>query len=208
MPQIATKCMMGISLKEQGLYTGLGKTPDKFYVKVPTFSWSKIAGLDAVLSPEMKSTGEAIGYDKSLNRALYKALKASGMRVVNYGTVFVTLSDETKELALPLIKRFYELGFNIEATKGTGKFLKEHGVKTRIKKKVSEGSEEILDALRKGHIAYVINTANRSEVNRRKDGFKIRSVAALNNITTFTSLDTVRILLDVLEDITMKVAMI
>ncbi len=208
MPQIATKCMMGISLKEQGLYTGLGKTPDKFYVKVPTFSWSKIAGLDAVLSPEMKSTGEAIGYDKSLNRALYKALKASGMRVVNYGTVFVTLSDETKELALPLIKRFYELGFNIEATKGTGQFLKNHGVKTRIKKKVSEGSEEILDALRKGHISYVINTANRSEINRRKDGFKIRSVAALNNITTFTSLDTVRILLDVLEDITMKVAMI
>jgi len=208
MPQIATKCMMGISLKEQGLYTGLGKTPDKWYVKVPTFSWSKIQGLDAVLSPEMKSTGEAIGYDKSLNRALYKALKASGMRVVNYGTVFVTLSDETKELALPLIKRFYELGFNIEATKGTGIFLKEHGVKTRIKKKVSEGSEEILEALRKGHIAYVINTANRSEVNRRKDGFKIRSVAALNNITTFTSLDTVRILLDVLEDITMKVAMI
>ena len=208
MPQIATKCMMGISLKEQGLYTGLGKTPDKFYVKVPTFSWSKIAGLDAVLSPEMKSTGEAIGYDKSLNRALYKALKASGMRVVNYGTIFVTLSDETKELALPLIRRFYDLGFNIEATAGTGKFLKEHGVKTRIKKKVSEGSEEILDALRKGHIAYVINTANRSEINRRKDGFKIRSVASLNNITTFTSLDTVRILLDVLEDITMKVAMI
>ena len=208
MPQIATKCMMGISLKEQGLYTGLGKTPDKWYVKVPTFSWSKIAGLDAVLSPEMKSTGEAIGYDKSLNRALYKALKASGVRVVNYGTIFVTLSDETKELALPLIRRFYDLGFNIEATAGTGKFLKEHGVKTRIKKKVSEGSEEILDALRKGHIAYVINTANRSEINRRKDGFKIRSVAALNNITTFTSLDTVRILLDVLEDITIKVAMI
>ena len=208
MPQIATKCMMGISLKEQGLYTGLGKTPDKYYVKVPTFSWSKISGLDAVLSPEMKSTGEAIGYDKSLNRALYKALKASGMRVVNYGTIFVTLSDETKELALPLIKRFYDLGFNIEATAGTGKFLKEHGVKTRIKKKVSEGSEEILDALRKGHIAYVINTANRSEINRRKDGFKIRSVASLNNITTFTSLDTVRILLDVLEDITIKVAMI
>ena len=208
MPQIATKCMMGISLKKQGLYTGLGKTPDKWYVKVPTFSWSKIAGLDAVLSPEMKSTGEAIGYDKSLNRALYKALKASGMRVVNYGTIFVTLSDETKELALPLIKRFYDLGFNIEATAGTGKFLKEHGVKTRIKKKVSEGSEEILEALRKGHIAYVINTANRSEINRRKDGFKIRSVASLNNITTFTSLDTVRILLDVLEDITMKVAMI
>lgn len=208
MPQIATKCMMGKSLKEQGLYTGLGETPKMFYVKVPTFSWSKIVGLDAVLSPEMKSTGEAIGYDKSLNRALYKALKASGMRVINYGTIFVTLSDDTKKIALPLIKRFYDLGFNIEATYGTGMFLKENGVKTRIRKKVSEGSEEILDSLRKGHIAYVINTTNKDTANKRKDGYKIRQVASLNNITTFTSLDTVRILLDVLEDITMKVAQI
>lgn len=207
MPQIATKVMMGISLKEQGFETGLRETPKMFYVKVPTFSWSKIVGLDAVLSPEMKSTGEAIGYDKSLNRALYKALKASNMRVVNYGTILVTVADDMKEKALPLIRRFYNLGFNIEATAGTGKFLKNNGIKTRIKKKISEGSEEILDGLRKGHIAYVINTTNRNE-GKKNDGYIIRQVASLNNITTFTSLDTVKVLLDVLEDITMKVAII
>ncbi len=122
---IATKVILGKSLQEQGYHSGLLPDRPMHYVKAPTFSFSKIKGLDAILSPEMKSTGEAIGYDMSFNRALYKALRASGMRVVNYGTVFVTLSDETKEKALPLVKRFYQLGFNIEATKGTGKFLKE-----------------------------------------------------------------------------------
>jgi carbamoyl-phosphate synthase large subunit len=154
----------------------------------------------------MKSTGEAIGYDQSLNRALYKALKAANMRVINYGTVFVTLSDQTKEEALPLIRRFYNLGFNIEATKGTGKFLKEHGIKTRIKKKISEGSEEILDSLRKGHVSYVINTVGHVRTNN--DGFLIRRVAAENNITCFTSLDTLKALLDVLDEITIKVGTI
>ena len=128
------------------------------------------------------------------------------MRVINYGTVFVTLSDQTKEEALPLIRRFYNLGFNIEATKGTGKFLKEHGIKTRIKKKISEGSEEILDSLRKGHVSYVINTVGHVRTNN--DGFLIRRVAAENNITCFTSLDTLKALLDVLDEITIKVGTI
>ena len=177
-----------------------------YYVKVPCFSFSKIRGLDTVLSPEMKSTGEAIGYDQSLNRALYKALKAANMRVINYGTVLVTLSDKTKEQALPLVKRFYDLGFNIEATKGTGQFLKKHGIKTRIKKKISEGSEEILDSLRKGYVSYVLNTVTRDQTN--KDGFLIRRVAVENNVTIFTSLDTCKALLDVLEEITIKVGTI
>ncbi len=204
---IATKVMLGKSLKEQGLYTGLAPVAKKiFYVKAPTFSNSKIKGLDTLLSPEMKSTGEAIGYDESLNRALYKALKASNMRVVNYGTILVTLSESTKEKTLPLIKRFYNLGFNIEATSGTAKFLKENGIKTRLRKKISEGSEEILEALRKGHIAYVINTSDNH--NGNKDGFAIRRVAVENNVTVFTSLDTVKALLDVLDEITMKVGTI
>ena len=88
---------------------------------MPAFSFSKLSGLDAYLSPEMKSTGEAIGYDKKLTRALYKALQSAGMHVVNYGTIFVTVADKDKDEALPLIKRFYELGFNIEATRGTAK---------------------------------------------------------------------------------------
>ena len=201
--RIATFVMLGDKLKEMNLED---PKPNMYYVKVPCFSFSKIRGLDTVLSPEMKSTGEAIGYDQSLNRALYKALKAANMRVINYGTVLVTLSDKTKEQALPLVKRFYDLGFNIEATKGTGEFLKKHGIKTRIKKKISEGSEEILDSLRKGYVSYVLNTVTRDQTN--KDGFLIRRVAVENNVTIFTSLDTCKALLDVLEEITIKVGTI
>ena len=118
----------------------------------------RLTGMDAYLSPEMKSTGEAIGYDRRLNRALYKALKASGVRMKDYGTVIVTIADEDKEEALPLVRRFYKLGFNIEATLGTAMFLKQHGIRTRIRGKISEGSEEILDSIRAGYVSYIINT--------------------------------------------------
>ena len=150
---------MGKTLKEQGINEVYPKEKSRWYVKVPVFSFSKIRGLDAYLSPEMKSTGEAIGYDDKLNRALYKALQASGMKIQNYGTVFVTVCDKDKEEVLPLVRRFYNLGFNIEATNGTGKFLKEHGIKTRVLRKISEEADDIVNALRQGHIAYVINTS-------------------------------------------------
>ena len=136
--------MLGDKLSELG-YVGLNSNRKRWYVKSPTFSFSKISGMDVVLSPEMKSTGEAIGYDYSLNRALYKSLRASGLRVSNYGTLFISLPGKQKEEALPLVKRFYDLGFNIEATEGTAKYLRRNGIKTRIKKKISEGSDEILD---------------------------------------------------------------
>ena len=125
---IATEVILGKTLKEQGIFDIYPQEKDRWYVKVPVFSFNKIRGLDAYLSPEMKSTGEAIGYDDKLNRALSKALQASGMKVQNYGTVFATISDKDKEEALPLIRRFYNLGFNIEATKGTAKFLKANGI--------------------------------------------------------------------------------
>lgn len=204
---IATKVMLGHSLKELG-YTGVYPKKDKWYVKSPTFSYSKLTGLDAVLSPEMKSTGEAIGYDKSINRALYKSLKASGLRVSNYGTVLATISDADKEQALPLIKRFYNLGFNIEATAGTAKYLKTKGIRTRVKRKISEGSEEILDSLRKGYVTYIVNTISEGQTSGTRDGVIIRRTAVENGIPVFTSLDTVKALLDVLEDITMGVSTI
>ena len=182
-------------------------TPNMYYVKVPCFSFSKIRGLDTVLSPEMKSTGEAIGYDYSLNRALYKSLKAAGIRVANYGTILATISDNDKESALPLIKRFYNLGFNIEATSGTAKFLKGHGIKTRVRGKISQGSEEILDSIKKGYVTYVINTLSEGE-NQNLDGRMIRRAAIDNNVAVFTCLDTVRVLLDVLEEITMGISVI
>ena len=207
MANIATKVMLGDSLKMQGYGTCVMEEKKRYYVKTPTFSFSKLHGLDAYLSPEMKSTGEAIGYDNTLNRALYKSLQASNLRVVNYGTVFVTLADKDKQRAVDLIRRFYDLGFNIEATSGTAKYLKENGIKTRVKKKISEGSSEILDSIRKGHITYIVNTLTTS-YNSNRDGYQIRRCAVENNVTVFTSLDTVNVLLNILEEITMQVSCI
>ena len=205
---IATEVIMGKSLKEQGIFGIYPEEKKRFYVKVPVFSFNKIKGLDAYLSPEMKSTGEAIGYDNKLHRAMLKALVASGMKVQNYGTVVVTLADEDKEEALPLVRRFYDMGFNIEATIGTANFLKDHGIRTRVRGKISEGSNEILDSIRAGYVSYVINTRAIQSGVHYDDGVAIRRCAIENNVTIFTSLDTVRVLLDVLEETTLTISTI
>ncbi len=204
---IATEVILGKSLKELGLFDIYPDEKQRWYVKAPVFSFNKLRGLDAYLSPEMKSTGEAIGYDDKLNRALYKALQASGMHLQNYGTVFATIADKDKEEALPLIRRFYNLGFNIQATEGTARFLKSNGIRTHILGKISEGSEEIPDALRQGHIAYVLNTRDPGE-GSANDGHQIRLLATENNVTIFTALDTVKVLLDVLEETTLTISTI
>ncbi len=205
---IATEAILGKSLKEQGIFDIYPDEKERWYVKVPVFSFSKIRGLDAYLSPEMKSTGEAIGYDDKLNRALYKALQASGTRLQNYGTVLATIADKDKDEALPLIRRFYNLGFNIEATEGTANFLKKNGIRTRILQKITDGSSEIPEALRQGHVAYVINTRDIGDSNQLNDGSQIRAFATENNVTIFTALDTVRVLLDVLEETTLTISTI
>ncbi len=205
---IATEVILGRSLKEQGIFEIYPKEKNRWYVKVPVFSFNKIRGLDAYLSPEMKSTGEAIGYDDKLNRALYKALQASGMRVQNYGTVFATIADKDKEEALPLIRRFYNLGFSIQATEGTADFLKKNGIRTHMLEKIGDGSEEIPEAIRQGHIAYVINTRDIGSAGQASDGYEIRRLATDNNVTIFTALDTVRVLLDVLEETTLTISTI
>lgn len=205
---IATEVIMGKSLKEQGIFDIYPPEKSRWYVKVPVFSFNKIRGLDAYLSPEMKSTGEAIGYDDRLNRALYKALQASGMKLQNYGTVFVTISDKDKEEALPLVRRFYDLGFNIEGTAGTAKFLIENGIRTHVLDKISDGSDDIPEAIRQGHIAYVINTQNVRSTGQMRDGYMIRKCAIENNVTLFSSLDTVRVLLDVLDETTLRISTI
>ena len=205
---IATRVILGKSLKEQGLTEICPKEKERYYVKVPAFSFSKLNGMDAYLSPEMKSTGEAIGYDKKLHRAMYKAMIASGMKLQNYGTIVVTLADEDKEEALPLVRRFYNMGFNIEATIGTATFLKEHGIRTRLRRKLSEGSEEILDSLKAGYVSYVICTRAVLSGIHYVDGVAIRKWASHNGITMLTSLDTVRVLLDVLEELTIGISTI
>ncbi len=204
---IGTLVILGKTLKEQGITEIYPEEKKRWYVKVPAFSFSKIRGVDTYLSPEMKSTGEAIGYDDSLTRALYKALQAADMHVVNYGTVFATIADTDKEEALPLIKRFYNLGFNIEATGGTAKFLRENGIRTR-EKSVDDGPDGILDHMRKGFVTYVINTKDMHSKDQQTDGYILRRCAAENNITTFTALDTVRVFLDVLEEMTITVSTI
>ena len=180
----------------------------RYYVKVPAFSFSKLHGMDAYLSPEMKSTGEAIGYDKKLHRAMYKAMIASGMRLRSYGTVLVSVADEDKMETIPLIRRFYDMGFNIEATALTGEYLRRAGVHTRIRRKPSEGSTEILDSIRAGYVSYVINTRAILSGVHYGDGILIRDCAAQNNAVMLTSLDTVRMLLDVLEEMTMGISTI
>ncbi len=204
---IGTLVILGKTLKEQGITEIYPEEKKRWYVKVPAFSFSKIRGVDTYLSPEMKSTGEAIGYDDTLTRALYKAMQAADMHVVNYGTVFVTIADVDKEEALPLIRRFYNLGFNIEATEGTAKFLKENGIRTRAKR-VDDGPDGILDPMRKGFVTYVINTKDIHSKEQQTNGYILRRCAAENNITAFTALDTLRVFLDVLEEMTICISTI
>ena len=205
---MATLVILGKSLREQGFDTIYPEEKKRWYVKAPAFSFSKLRGLDAYLSPEMKSTGEAIGYDNKLTRALYKALKASGMNVMNYGTVLATIADKDKEEALPLIRRFYNMGFNIQATAGTANFLKQNGIRTHAVGKLSDGSREITEAIRQGYVTYVINTRDMNSSGVLSDGYEIRRCAVENNVTMFTSLDTVKVLLDVLEETTLGISTI
>ena len=182
------------------------KEKDFYYVKAPAFSFNKLSGMDAYLSPEMKSTGEAIGYDRKLSRAMYKALLASGIKLHSYGTIIATIADEDKEEALPLLKRFYNLGFNIGATAGTATYLAMQGIRSKVLRKISEGSDEILDEIRTGKVSYVINTRAIFSGVHYDDGVEIRKCAIQNNITMLTSLDTVRALLDVLEEVNIGVS--
>ena len=205
---IATRVMLGISLEEQGICQLYPDEKKRWYVKAPAFSFSKLHGMDAYLSPEMKSTGEAIGYDAKLHRAMYKAMVASGMHLQNYGTVLVSLADADKEEGLPLIRRFYQMGFNLEATKGTADFLKQHGIRTHALHKPSEGSDEVLKSIRSGYVSYVINTRSITAGTQDADGITIRACACENNVTVLTALDTVKVLLDVLEETTMKISTI
>ncbi len=206
LPDLAARVSLGFSLKDQGITELTPEPGKKWFVKAPVFSFSKLAGMDAYLSPEMKSTGEALGYDYKLHRALYKAFVAAGIRLQNYGTVIFTLADEDKEEALPLVKRFYEMGFNIEATTMTAEYMREHGVRTRLRRKLSEGSTEILDSIRAGYVSYVVNTRAILSGVHYEDGAAIRRCASEHRVTMFTSLDTVRVLLDVLEEMTIGVS--
>ena len=203
---IATNVILGESLKDQGITELYPKEKERWYCKVPVFSFSKLSGMDTYLSPEMKSTGEAIGYDDRLPYALYKAMEAAGMKLQDHGTVLLSVCEEDMPEALPLVQRFYRLGFNIEATTGTALFLKDHGIRTRMKKDYTEDPSDITTAMRSGKVAYLINTRDPNSAAHVNAGVEMRRLAIENNLTTLTSLDTVRALLDVLEAISSRIS--
>ena len=202
MSHIATKAVLGESIIDQGYTPGYKKEKEnQVFVKAPVFSFAKLRSVDTVLGPEMKSTGEALGGDVSLEKALYKALIASGVHIPSHGNVLMTIADEDKDVALTLAKRFSNIGYGLYATEGTAKFLRSHGLYVFDVAKVSENSEEedVLDVISKGHVNFVINTISSREKNASNDGFLIRRVAAENNISCMTSLDTANALIGVLE---------
>ena len=222
MVDIATKAIMGVSLREQGYAGGLYPEPGScprnpsgdgkpdiydgkgFYaVKAPVFSFAKLLDVETSLGPEMKSTGEVIGMDMEYPKALYKAFTAAGMEIPSEGGLLATIADKDKQEALPIIRGFWELGFTVYATKGTAAALKEAGIDVIEVKKVREGSPNLLDLIKQDKINFVVNTLTRGKMPER-DGFKIRRAAAESAVPCLTSLDTAAAMLEVLKSISFR----
>lgn len=200
MAQVATKCILGQKLTKLGYENGLYKTSELVHVKAPVFSFAKLQEVDTQLGPEMKSTGEVMGTDKTLEKALYKAFEASGMHLPNYGSVLFTIADESKDEALQLAMRFSEIGYGLVATEGTGEFFRSHGLEVKIVSKLNQNNQvNVLDMIRLGQTQLVINTTG-NESQPKSDGFKIRRVSVENGVPLMTSLDTADAILKVLED--------
>ncbi|MCF0246007.1 MAG: carbamoyl-phosphate synthase large subunit [Ileibacterium sp.] len=201
---IATRAILGESIVDQGLTPGyVPEEGNRVFIKVPVFSFAKLRAVDTVLGPEMKSTGEAMGSDISLEKALFKALVAAGFNVPVHGNVLLTIADADKPDILPLAKRFAEIGYGIYATKGTAKFLRDNGLFVHEAAKIEEegGDNNVVDMIRDGKVNFVINTMSRTTKKNEDDGFVIRRVSAENNISCMTSLDTAEALLKVLESL-------
>ncbi|MBX8936681.1 carbamoyl-phosphate synthase large subunit [Enterococcus gilvus] len=200
MAQIATKAILGQSLKELGYEDGLYPESDMVHVKAPVFSFTKLQKVDTYLGPEMKSTGEVMGTDRNLAKALYKAFAASGLHLPDFGAVLFTVADENKEEALDLAKRFKDVGYSLIATAGTAKFLEENGLNAKTVAKISEADDNnVIDLIRTGKAQVVINTMDKNRQNSSEDGFIIRREAVEHGVPLFTSLDTADAILRVME---------
>jgi carbamoyl-phosphate synthase large subunit len=198
MANIATKCILGVKLRDLGYETGILPENDFVSVKVPVFSFEKLRSVDTILGPEMKSTGEAIGYDRSLEKALYKGFIASGMKVSKEGAVLLTVADKDKEEMLHIAKRFFELGFQLYATKGTGEFIKQANIPVTIVGKVGSLEPNVISIIENGLVQFVINTLT-SGKQPRSDGFLIRREAVEHGIPCLTNLDTANAILSVID---------
>ncbi|THE15977.1 carbamoyl-phosphate synthase large subunit [Enterococcus hirae] len=201
MAQLATKAILGEKLKDLGYETGLYPESKNVHVKAPVFSFTKLRKVDTYLGPEMKSTGEVMGSDRSLDKALYKAFEAAGLRLPDYGAVLFTIADETKEEALGLARRFTEIGYSLLATKHTADFFREHGLVVTTVAKISEKTSErnVVDLIRDEQAQVVVNTIDKDRGNASKDGFIIRREAVEHGVPLFTSLDTADAIIRVME---------
>jgi carbamoyl-phosphate synthase large subunit len=189
--------MLGKKLREMGFGGGLAECGALVAVKVPVFSFGKLTRVDTYLGPEMKSTGEVMGVDSTVSRALYKGLIAAGCSVPRSGSVLITIADRDKSEALPLVEGLARLGLDFYATRGTAAFLRGHGLIPRDVHKIEEGSPHVVDLIREGRVNFVINTYSGGRGSLR-DGFQIRREAVEHGIPCLTSLDTARALLDVI----------
>ncbi|WML39032.1 carbamoyl-phosphate synthase large subunit [Neobacillus sp. OS1-2] len=198
MAKIATKAILGISLEKQGYQSGLVPEKSGVYVKVPVFSFAKLKSVDITLGPEMKSTGEVMGKDITLEKALYKGLIASGMNVQRFGTVLFTIADKDKEEALKLAERFAANGYRLMATSGTASVLESAGLKVKVVGKIGSVGQTLLDVIHSGDVQFIINTLTKGKQPER-DGFRIRREAVENGVPCLTSLDTADAILKVVE---------
>ncbi len=194
MAKVATKIILGDKLRD----TGLRPNEKLVSVKAPVFSFAKLVDVDIALGPEMKSTGEVMGRDKTFEKALYKSLLGAGIKIPQFGTILVTIADGDKDEAVELMKRYYQLGFKFLATSGTAKALQEAGLPVKTIKKIREGQPNLLDAVRTGQAQLVINTLSKGK-DVESDGFKVRRAAVESGIQCLTSLDTTSALISSLE---------
>ncbi|QWQ38952.1 carbamoyl-phosphate synthase large subunit [Gemella sp. zg-570] len=205
MAKLAMQAVLGEKLSDKGYTTGLVKEAEKIYTKVPVFSFQKLKDVDTTLGPEMKSTGEVMGVDKTLEKSLYKGLVAAGIKIKDSGNVLFTVSKDAKPEALKLAKRFADIGYNIVATKGTADYLSEHGLRIERVNKITENENTVLDAIYGGKIDVIINTTSK-EKRSTSDGFKIRRAASEQDVICLTSLDTANALISVLESMSFTIA--
>ncbi|WP_340298072.1 carbamoyl-phosphate synthase large subunit [Staphylococcus coagulans] len=200
MAQLAMKAIMGQKLAELGFEPGIQPYQEGVFVKAPVFSFNKLKNVDITLGPEMKSTGEVMGRDLTLEKALYKGLTAAGMEVKDYGTVLITVSDKDKDEMVKIAKRLNEVGYKIIATEGTAKKLAEHAIKVQTVDKIG-GHDDLITKIQNGDVQIVINTMTKGKTIER-DGFQIRRASVENGVPCLTSLDTANALTNVIESMT------
>mgnify|MGYP001044969781 CR=1 FL=1 len=197
--QLATEIILGRSLAEQGYQGGLQSPPGFYAVKVPVFSFNKLEQVDITLGPEMKSTGEVMGIDRSLKAAIFKGLSAAGVEIPQRGTIVATIADKDKDEAVPILEDFAAMGFQLVATEGTARALRDHGVEVKTVNKYREGSPNIVDLIREGKVDFVVNTLTHGR-KQFSDGFHIRRAAVELNVPCLTSLDTLRVVQKVIQE--------